>query len=242
MHGEKKAGDRVTYSPKSIHAVAASIDPERASIHGRTSRMQLIRAVVILVFLAGIEVTASAGDFDLPYDVGVTLTASPTDGLLPGQPVDMTLSVTNNGTGELPTVLVTSSVYVDEMKFVSVNADECFLFVVVGDLAGGSYDYRTEWWVSLPDLSPPIAGGETRVCHFQIAMTELAPATYMFSFGLPDSFHDPDPSNDRATVVLHRAAAAPTPVSTLSVAMLWLLTALFAIAGAMKHQILGAAS
>jgi hypothetical protein len=193
--------------------------------------MSLTRAAVALVFLAGIEATASAGDFELPYDVDVTLTASPTDDLVPGQPIDMALSVTNNGTGDLSTVLVTSSVYVDEMKFVSVNADECFLFVVVGDLAGGGYDYRTEWWVSLPDLSPPIAAGETRVCHFQIALTELAPATYTFSFGLPDSFHDPDPSNDRATVVLHRAAGVPTQVPTLSVAMLWLLAALSASIG-----------
>jgi hypothetical protein len=193
--------------------------------------MSLTRAAVALVFLAGIEATASAGDFELPYDVGVTLTASPTDDLVPGQPVDMTLSVTNHGSGDLSTVLVTTSVYVDEMQFVSINADECFLFVVVGDLAGGGYDYRTEWWVALPDLAPPIAGGETRVCHFQIALTALAPAAYTFSFGLPDSFHDPDPSNDRPSVTLHRAAAAPAQVPALSAGMLWLLAALSATVG-----------
>jgi hypothetical protein len=148
----------------------------------------------------------------------------------------MTLSVTNNGADELSTVLVTSSVYVDEMSFVSVNADECFLFVVVGDLANGGYDYRSEWWVSLPDLSPPIAAGETRVCHFQIALTDLAPATYPFSFGLPVYFHDPNPSNDRVTVLLHRAAATPTQVPTLSAAMLRLLAALSASIGMFALQ------
>jgi hypothetical protein len=162
-------------------------------------------------------------------DVGVTLTATPTTGLLPGQPINMTLSVTNYGPDPLPVVPATSSVYVDEMNLVSVTSGACILGVVVGDLATGGEDYRIVWFVAGVQ-APPLAVGETRTCGFQIALTQYAPSPYTFSFRLtPDSFYiDPNPSNDTATVVLQRAAVAPNPVPALSTAMLCLLAGLSA--------------
>jgi hypothetical protein len=199
-----------------------------------TCDVACMRATGILLavsLILGWATVAAAGDWQLPSDVGVTLIASPTTGLLPGQPIDVTFSVSNLGSEELPVIFTMSSVYVDEMQLITVNPDECFLYVLVGDLAGGGYDYRIVWEPASPDFAPPLAPGETRVCHFQIALGASAPASYDFSFGLPDFFHDPNPSNDRATVVLHRAAVAPAQVPMLSVVMLWLLAVLSAGVG-----------
>jgi hypothetical protein len=206
------------------------------------ARMRATNTLLALSLMLGWAKGALAGDWQLPSDVGVTLAASPTTGLLPGQPIDVTFSVSNLGSEELPVIFTMSSVYVDEMQLVTINPDECFLYVLVGDLADGGYDYRIVWEPASPDFAPPLAPGETRVCHFQIALGASAPAAYDFSFGLPDFFHDPDPSNDRVTVVLHRAAAAPTQVPTLSVAMLWLLATLFAIVGMIVLKASGRAS
>jgi hypothetical protein len=176
---------------------------------------------------------AQAGDWNLPSDVGVALQAFPSDDLQPGQPVDMAFSVTNNGDEEVPVLITASSRYVDELTIVSVNSDECLLTVLEEKLSNGGYDYLMEWFVSgpPPNFDLPLEPGETRTCHFQIALTRNAPPAFDFSFGLAKGFHDPDPSNDRATVVLHRATAAPTPVPALSAAMLWLLAALSASVG-----------
>jgi hypothetical protein len=156
----------------------------------------------------------------------------------------MIFSVTNYGDEEIPVLITGSSRYVDELTIVSVNPDECQLIVLEEKLSNGGYDYLMEWFVSGPEptFDPPLAPGETRTCHFQIALTRNTPPAFNFSFGLSKGFHDPDPSNDRATVVLHRAAAAPTEVPTLSTAMLWLLAALFAIVGMIALKASGRAS
>jgi hypothetical protein len=202
-----------------------------ASSRERVHVRLICRLLALAAALASSTEAALAGDWQLPSDVGVTLEASPTTGLMPGQPIDITVSVSNLGAKELPIVVTMSSIYVDEMQLVGVNPDECFLFVLVGDLSNGGYDYRIEWDPASPDFAPPLAPGETRVCRFQIALDASAPASYEFSFGLPDFFHDPNPGNDRATVTLHRAAAVPVQVPALSGTMLWLLAALSASVG-----------
>jgi hypothetical protein len=190
----------------------------------------LIRTVALLV--PALPVAAIAGDWELPSDVGVTLTASPTSQLRVGQPIDITFTATNNGMEELPVVITESNRFVDEFDVVSVDP-ACLLFLVVEDLADGSYDYLLDWDVAsaYSGTAPALEPGETRVCRFQIALRSSAPAAYSFSFGLSKGFHDPDPSNDRETVVLQRAAAAPAQVPALSAAMLWLLAALSASVG-----------
>jgi hypothetical protein len=183
--------------------------------------MRLARPLLALILLAITLEVAQAGFIDIQSDIGVTLTASPTTDLLPGQPIDMTLSVTNYGPDPEPNVPVISTMFVDEMYQVSTDFDECVLDLIVSDFAGG-HEFNIEW--SVAGLGPPpIAAGETRTCHFQIALTRHAPSPYTFGFGL---FYvsDPNPGNDNAAVVLNRAAAPPPqPVPTLSTAMLCLL-------------------
>lgn len=179
-----------------------------------------------LMLLASAVEAAPAGIIEIPSDIGVTLAASPTTNLRPSQPIDMTLSVTNFGPNTEPLVVVSSTVFVDEMSVVSTNFDECLLQLIVGDLSNGGYDYRINWDVADPD-SPPIAAGETRTCHFQIALSQHAPSPYTFGFNLFYVF-DPNPRNDSASVVLERAVEAPASVPALSNAMLGLLAALCA--------------
>jgi hypothetical protein len=200
---------------------------------GRYTAEMRPTSVFIALLLSAHTDAADAGDWNLPSDVGVTLQASPSIDLQPGQPVDMTFSATNYGDEEIPVLITGSSRYVDELTIASVDPDECQLIVLEEKLSNGGYDYLMEWFVSGPEptFDPPLAPGETRACHFQIALTRNAPPAFNFSFGLAEGFHDPDPNNDQATVILQRAVATPTPVPTLSVTMLWLLAALSAVVG-----------
>ena len=76
----------------------------------------LIRTVALLV--PALPVAAIAGDWELPSDVGVTLTAFPTSQLRVGQPIDITFTATNNGLEELPVVITESNRFVDEFDVV----------------------------------------------------------------------------------------------------------------------------
>jgi hypothetical protein len=190
--------------------------------------MRFLRIWLGAILIAATVETAQA-NIVLPSDVGVTLTASPTTNLQPGQPIDMTLTVTNYGPADVPDLFVQSSVFVDEMYFVSMNPDECFLITDVGDGPNG-YEFLVEWWLAGLDVYPPLPSGATATCHFQIALTQRAPPTYQFSFGLSPTYEtDPNPANDVATVTLQRAPPPPpAPLPTLSNWMLLLLAGLSA--------------
>jgi hypothetical protein len=192
--------------------------------------MFLLRVLLGVILIAATAETAQAL-IVLPSDVGVTLTASPTTNLQPGQPIDMTLTVTNYGPADVPILFVASSVYMDEMYFVSINPDECTNMIIdVGEPTDSGYEFSAEWDLAglggtLPPFPPGIA-----VCHFQIALTRSAPLIYQFSFGLSPSLEtDPNPTNDVATVTLQRAPPPPpTPLPTLSTWVLLLLAGLSA--------------
>ena len=198
--------------------------------------MHFLRFLLGVILIAATAETAHA-QLVLPSDVGVTMTASPTTNLQPGQPIDMTLTVTNYGPAAVPILVLASSVYVDEMYLVSQNAAECYLVLDVADLPNGTEEFLIQWYVAgLGGVLPPFPAGAI-TCHFQITLTPSAPSTYSFSFGLPHSFEtDPNPSNDRATVVLQRAPPQPVLVPALSRAMLLLLAGLLAAIAGLAHQ------
>jgi hypothetical protein len=192
--------------------------------------MRFLRVLLGAILIAATAGTARA-NIVIPSDVGVTLTASPTTNLQPGQPIDMTLTVTNYGPADVPILFVGSSMYVDEMYFVSVNEDECsHMYATYADLANGTEGIFITWYLAgLGGTLPPFPPG-TATCHFQIALTQSAPPIYQFSFGLSPSLEtDPNPANNVATVTLQRAPAPPpTPLPMLSTWMLLLLAGLSA--------------
>jgi len=83
---------------------------------------------VILWACTCLGTSASAGDFQLPADVGFELTAAPTDDLTSGEPIEMVLRVTNNGHVDLPLVIGVSTRYVNEIRFTGIDASECVFF------------------------------------------------------------------------------------------------------------------
>lgn len=180
---------------------------------------------------------ADAGSIVLPSDVSVTLTAARTIDLTTDQPVDFTLSVTNHGPAPVHILELTSSNWVDQFYIVPGSAS-CYIGVTVVDLID-SFHYFYFWDVAGLPGTPDLGPGETKTCHFQLALTAHARATTVFSFGLPDFIVDPDPSNDRATVTLQRAVAV---VPALSSAMLVLLTGLLALTATMVSRRRGSVS
>jgi hypothetical protein len=200
--------------------------------------MRFLRVLLGVILIAATSETARAQIF-LPSDIGVTLTALPTTNLQPGQPIDMAVTVTNYGPDAVPDLFLVSSIFVDQIYFVSVNADECHWVMTVGDLADGTEEFFVQWYLAGLDVYPPFPPGST-TCHFQIALTRSAPPTYQFSFGLPPNFEfDSNPANDVATVTLQRASPPPpTPLPTLSTWMLLLLAGLSAglAANALKRS------
>lgn len=161
----------------------------------------------------------------IPSDIGVTLSATPSTNLVTGQPIDITVSVTNYGPEPAPQIGVVSSTFISEFDQFVTNPSECFLFVTVVDAVPTAY-YYINWDVAnvlgVPD-SQPLNVGETRTCHFQFALTSRAPAVVRFSFMVSSYFADENPNNDSATVVLQRAVQA---VPTLSPTTLLLLVSL----------------
>src|SRR5450759_3367338 len=118
-------------TPPTLRSIArawgASFTTGLTIIHlERRAAMSAVRYLLASAMFATAS-TVSYSQEILPSDVGVTLIATPTTDLLPGQPIDMTLSVTNYGPNPLPVVIATSSVYIDEMNLVSVTSGACIL-------------------------------------------------------------------------------------------------------------------
>jgi hypothetical protein len=181
----------------------------------------------VLAAIFALANSAAYAQAIIPADIGVTLTATPNTGLTTGQSVEITIAVTNYGPAPAPQVGVVSSTFLNQFGSFVTNPAECFLFVTVVDAVPTPY-YYINWDVAnvlgVPG-SQPLNPGETRTCHFQMALTPAAPAAIPFSFGLSTYFTDINPGNDTGTVILQRAIE---PIPALSPAMLLLLAGLMA--------------
>src|SRR3569623_1219320 len=159
--------------------------------------------------------------FSLPSDVSVSLIASPSSDLVPGQIIDLTLSVTNNGPNVVPDLEIASSNFWDEF-YLPAAQNDCLMGIVVADGVGFSYYYYS--WI--PTIYAPIDPGETLVCHIKMALSSKAPAATPFTFGVPSYISDIDPSNNSATAYIRRFVE---PVPTLSLRWEYLLGVLLTL-------------
>lgn len=157
-----------------------------------------MRNCAALLLLGAFLFTETKADV-ISSDVSVELTGSPTSNLAPGQIIHFTLSLTNHGSESIPFLGIVSSEFYDEFDL-SANANDCPLILNVLD-GDTFFRYLYTW---LPTLSSAISPGETRVCHFQTALSANAPTVVPLTFGLSTDFVDPDPSNNSATVYLSR--------------------------------------
>jgi len=149
-------------------------------------------------------------------DVSVTFTAVPTSGLVVGQPIDFTLTVTNIGPNQINDLLVESSNFVFEFGAFSQVTGDCFLLTRVSDTTTGFF-YNLDWFVTGSSTgSKPLAVGQTVTCHFRTSLSSSAPTTTLFSFGLPSYYTDVNPANSRATVTLQEVLPVVPTISRLA--------------------------
>jgi hypothetical protein len=157
----------------------------------------------------------------LPSDIAVTLAVSPSTQLVPGQPFVATISVTNNGPVTVPVFELLSSKYTDEFDL-NVGSNDCGMGQEIVD---GDVSYSMAFW----DVYA-LGVGETRICHWTLALSPYAAQSTLFSFGLAYFHTDPKSPNDMGFAYLKQANSAIPALSNISLVLL--TTFLIGIAGA----------
>jgi hypothetical protein len=181
-------------------------------------------------------VTTAHGQFTIPADVSVQMSAVPTAGLLTGQPFVVTLTVTNHGPEPADPLMIISSAFTNKLD-PSVGEIDCpYMGVVVSD--GETYYYQYAW---IPTIGGAIEIGQTLTCHITLALSASAPDIYVFGFEIPSFIEDLDPSNNSASVTLRRAAATVLPAMSVPgmLAMLFTLGLAGALAARSNRRLLG---
>ena len=171
-----------------------------------------------LASLLAMPTALSAGTIELPTDVSVSLSAEPTVDLHAGDIISFTVSVTNNGPEPAHPLALGSSPIYDELDVFGGTAD-CDYRLVLGVADGTDFFYYFLTWFPVFLEDDPLPVGATYYCYFTLPYTQWAPNEFPVTFSISDRvFTDLDPSNNSATVTLHRArqGVVPTPVPTLS--------------------------
>jgi hypothetical protein len=176
--------------------------------------------LLILTLVAGLSAFAQV---QAQTDISVELTAQPSSGLVPGQPIVFTLSATNHGplpVDDYTFAIFSSDIYNEfDPSYGSTDCQGYAVFITDGD----GFSYATiSWSPTFLDL-PALEVGETRSCHITLALSISAPAVWSFSFGVAEFFDDINPSNNVSTVILRRGDVAPVAVPVLSLHGLMLL-------------------
>lgn len=191
---------------------------------------------IFLAFL--LSSTAVAGSYEVPADVSVSLTAEPSEALVPGQPIVFTLSATNNGPDPVSQLVLISDDFVDQFD-TSVGSNDCQgLVVAVSD--GKAYHYNFWWYPTLSQGTLEV--GETRTCHLTLALSAQAPPVWTFGFAIPLFFVDINPLNNYGWVTLRRATGAATDLPATSwISLVILAVLIVTAAGRRRTQALPAA-
>src|SRR5450432_3489793 len=87
----------------------------------------------LLIAVLALACGAPRAQVAIQSDIGVTLTATPTTNLTPGQLVSFTLTVTNYGPLPASILVLDSSMFTDEIAGFITNPDECYLVGTIVD-------------------------------------------------------------------------------------------------------------
>jgi uncharacterized repeat protein (TIGR01451 family) len=165
----------------------------------------------------------------------VSLSASPSSNLVPGEAITFTVTVTNLGPEPAQYLVLQSSLYTSEYTGFVSDPSECYIFGSVLD--GATPAYYVNWSIAnvigIPG-SPAFGVGETKTCHLRTSLTSSAPLVGTFSFTVPTYFIDLNPINDTGVVTLTRALPPPKPVPATSLLVLALLAGLLLSGGAYR--------
>jgi len=175
-------------------------------------------AMYLLVALGAGSTGTACGQVALGTDIGVTLTASPTTGVAPGQRISFTLTVANYGPLPAPVLILDSSMFTNQISGFVTNPDECYLVATIVDgTVSSSY---VSWFVAGLPGSPDFGVGETLTCHFQFSLSADAPIVWPFSFAVSTYNPDLNPSNDVGTVTLRQRIASVPALSSITLMLL----------------------
>jgi hypothetical protein len=189
------------------------------------SAPRFFRLLFVLLASVLFSSMALAGTVPLPSDVSVTLTATPTSNLAPGDSIVFTMTVTNNGPSSLSAFSIVGPQISTQFYYPTTSWNDCNLITITGDSTNGPF-WIPEWNPTGPIGEDPMAVGEIRVCHFTLTVAPTFPPGYPFTIRLGTLWTDPNSSNNSATVLLQRAI---DPIPALSSTMLLILAGLLAV-------------
>ena len=166
----------------------------------------------VLLAVLALWVGPDAQAEDHASDISVHLSAQPSVGLVPGQPIDFTLSITNHGPEPVSRVTLLSSDFYDQIDL-SVGSGTCENFLLLVFDEKTTFHFNYVWY---PADFVALEVGETRACNFTRALSSQAPPIWPFSFGLAYIDEDINPANNVSTVILRRGDIAPAALPTIS--------------------------
>ncbi len=183
--------------------------------------MNASRYLFAIATLGAVAISLASTAVVVPSDVAVSLAATPSVNLVPGQPITFTLAVTNLGPEPVDRVEIISSNISDQLDLSTAKVDCTGMVLNVVDTTTGAYYYYS-WY---PAFFSDIAVAETRACHLTLALTSHAQATTPFSFGLPSYYTDINSSNNSAMVLLQQVVPSIPSLSPIALLLLAVLIA-----------------
>lgn len=167
--------------------------------------MRTVLAALCLVLASITSAHAQNGNIHVDADIGVTLSASPTSNLVPGQTVDLSLTATNYGPGVADVLTLQSSDILASLQFVHGSSDCGIVPVTFADDQGRPTSQVLRWNAV---IGPPyFNAGDTVHCHLQALVLPTAPKQFTLSVGIP-FLTDLNSANDTASVAFTLSASA----------------------------------
>ncbi|HET9033926.1 MAG TPA: hypothetical protein VFN25_13610 [Dokdonella sp.] len=175
--------------------------------------------ILLLVSVFAVAPPPAFSQGTIPSDVAITMTATPSDNLSPGELISFVITATNLGPAAVPVLPMISSQFIDEFDLGPGGSSNCPGIAL--QVADGKYFFYNLVWD--PTITAPLAAGETRVCELKFSLTEAAPEILPFTFGIYESWVDLNEANNSATVILRRGDMAPVTLPMLSPGALMVL-------------------
>jgi len=207
-------------------------DEEATSVNNARLSLWIIAA---LMLIASAGASGQNGNIQVNADVAVTLSATPNTDLVPGQVVDVTATVSNNGPGDADVLSMRTSDILPLLQFVYGSSDcsvHTLTYVNDQDVPFAGILQWDEFNVDPPFFGP----GRTIQCHFKVIVLPTAPNRFAVTLGVP-FINDIDATNDTSILVMTlRPKAELATVPALTYFDRYFLIVLVAAAAVLKWR------
>jgi len=200
-------------------------------------RVPIWATLYLWMLLCGFSVSVYAGnEVPVPADIRVTLTANPSEHLIPGEPIQAVLTVTNLGPDPVQNLIIQSASFVNEYDITAFDCQDFLL--VVQDQGNGGYSYVVIWFAvgQLFSQTTQLDVGQSLTCNMTFVLTRAASLNYNVSFGLPNDYIDVNPSNDTGTVTLQQDVPTVPAMGKVSLAILLFMMAVTAAVTLLRRR------